>query len=659
MDEGSIRLGVDIGGTFTDVVLFADGELTTAKVPTTADRSAGVVAGIKRVCETAGIEPDRIDSFRHATTVATNALLESDGAQTALLTTEGFADVLEIGRQNRPSLYDLTERPPEPLVPSERRYELAERATQSGIETALDDAELSELIDDLDDETESVAVSFLHAYASPENERKAVSMLREKTDLHVVGSHEILPEFREYERTATTVADAFVTPILGRYLARLEAKASERALPKPQIMQSNGGIATAEQIREHAVTTALSGPAAGVVGASLFEDGGVVSFDMGGTSTDVGLIREGEIERTTDADVGGHPVRVPMVAVETVGAGGGSVAWVDEGGALRVGPRSAGAEPGPACYGKGGDRPAVTDANLQLGYLGADTTLGENLQLQADPARRTLSDLADEAGLDGPTAAARGVYRIATERMSQAVRTVTVREGHDPRSFALVAFGGAGPMHAGALAAGLGIDRIRIPLANGVLSALGLLAAAEQQDDSRTIRESLAAVGADRLDAAFAELERNVSAALTEPAAATITRTADLRYEGQSHELTVELGESVSDEDIAERFHATHERIRGYRLADEPVELVTIRATGTVPTDEPDITHEGTETRSETRQAYFDGGFRSTAVYEREALPVGTELTGPAIFEGGESTVVVPPAWTAQVDQRGTLEVRR
>ena len=251
------------------------------------------------------------------------------------------------------------------------------------------------------------------------------------------------------------------------------------------------------------------------------------------------------------------------------------------------------------------------------------------------------------------------MYRIATERMSQAVRTVTVREGHDPRSFAVVAFGGAGPMHAGALAEGIGIDRIRIPLANGVLSALGLLAAAEQQDDSRTLRESLDAVEKAHLDTAFAELERSVGADLTEPAAATITRTADLRYEGQSHELTVELGESVSAEEIAERFHAAHERIRGYRLADEPVELVTIRVTGTVPTDEPNVTHEGREARNETRQAYFDGEFRTTPVYEREGLPVGSELDGPAIFEGGESTVVVPPAWTARVDERGTLEVTR
>ena len=658
MDQQT-RLGVDIGGTFTDVVLLVEGELATAKVPTTDDHSEGVISGIERACEAAEIEPSEIEDFRHATTVATNALLEGEGARTALFTTDGFGDVLEIGRQARPSLYDLGARPPTPLVPADRRHELAERATTDGIEMPLADDELSEKIDHLDDDLDSVAVSFLHAYAAPGNEQRAVAALREQTDLHVVGSHEVLPEFREYERTATTAADAFVTPILDRYLGRLGERASECGLPEPQIMQSNGGITTADQIREHAVTTALSGPAAGVVGASLFEEGGVISFDMGGTSTDVGLVRDGDIEQTTEADVGSHPVHVPMVAVETVGAGGGSVGWVDEGEALRVGPRSAGAQPGPACYDRGGEQPTVTDAALLLGYLGAGTTLGGEVTLQREPAEAALADLAAEAGLTGATEAARGIYRIATERMSQAVRTVTVQDGHDPRSFALVAFGGAGPMHAAALADTLGIGRIRIPRANGVLSALGLLAAEQKQDSSQTIREPLADLGPDRLESAFEELERTVRAILTAPETATMTRRADLRYEGQSHELSVELGESLATEAVAERFHAAHERVRGYRLETEPIELVTVRLTGVVQTDKPRITHEGTSVRSESRQAFFDGEFQPTPVYEREQLPVGTELDGPAIFEGSESTVVVPPGWTAQVDDRGTLEVTR
>jgi N-methylhydantoinase A len=653
------RLGVDIGGTFTDVVVLVEGELTTAKVPTTDDHSEGVLAGIERACEAADIDPGESADFRHATTVATNALLEGDGARTALFTTEGFGDVLAIGRQARPELYDMDTRPPTPLVPAERRYELTERATTEGIETALDEDELAATIDRLDDGIDSVAVSFLHAYAAPDNEQRAVETLREQTDLHVVGSHEVLPEFREYERTATTAADAFVTPILSQYLGRLGERARDEGLPNPQIMQSNGGITTVDQIRDHAVTTALSGPAAGVVGAALFEDEGVISFDMGGTSTDVGLVRDGDIERTTEADVGGHPVHVPMVAVETVGAGGGSIGWVDDGDALRVGPRSAGAQPGPACYDRGGEQPTVTDAALLLGYLGAGTTLGEEVTLRRDPAEAALADLADRAGLAGPTEAARGVYRVATERMSQAVRTVTVQEGHDPRSFALVAFGGAGPMHAAALADTLGIDRIKVPRANGVLSALGLLAAEQKQDSSRTVREPLAAVGPDRLDGIFADLEATVRDNLTDPEQATITRRADLRYESQSHELSVDLGDSLATETVAERFHTAHERVRGYRLDDEPVELVTVRVTGAVRTPKPQITHEGTEIRSGSRQALFDGEFRETPVYERESLPVGSEFDGPAIFEGGESTVVVPPSWHVQVDARGTLEVTR
>ena len=657
--EGQTRLGVDIGGTFTDVVLLVAGELTTAKVPTTDDHSEGVLAGIDRACEAAGIASSEVADFRHATTVATNALLEGDGARTALVTTEGFGDVLAIGRQARPALYDLDARPPAPLVPAERRHELSERATTESIETELDADELTATIEELDDDLDSVAVSFLHAYAAPDNERRAVETLREQTDLHVVGSHEVLREFREYERTATTAADAFVTPILDRYLGRLGERAQERGLPEPQIMQSNGGITTADQIREHAATTALSGPAAGVVGAALFEEEGVISFDMGGTSTDVGLVRDGDIERTTEADVGGHPVHVPMVAVETVGAGGGSIGWVDDGDALRVGPRSAGAQPGPACYDRGGERPTVTDAALLLGYLGAGTTLGKEVTLRRDPAKRALAALADRAGLAGPTEAARGVYRVATERMSQAVRTVTVQDGHDPRSFALVAFGGAGPMHAAALADTLGIDRIKVPRANGVLSALGLLAAEQKQDSSQTIREPLAAVGPERLESTFADLEKTVRDELTDPEQATITRRADLRYESQSHELSVDLGDSLATETVGDRFHAAHERVRGYRLVDEPVELVTVRVTGAVPTPEPELSHEGTEIRSESREVSFDGGFRETPVYERESLPVGSEFEGPSIFEGGESTVVVPPSWRVRVDTRGTLEVTR
>jgi N-methylhydantoinase A len=659
MDD-AVRLGVDVGGTFTDVVLIADGEVTTAKVPTTDDQSEGVLRGIEQACDQAGIDPETVTEFRHAMTVGTNAMLEQSGATTALVTTEGFGDVLEIGRQERPDLYDLSARKTPPLVPAQRRYELTERATTEGVESAPDPDAIDDIADQLDDDVESVAVSLLHAYAHPANEQVVADQLATASDQHVVASHETLPEFREYERTATTVVDAYVTPVIEAYLDRLRRQAVERNLPAPRVMQSNGGIADVDAVRAHGVRTVLSGPAAGVVGASLFERdaSGLISVDMGGTSTDVGLVTDGEIARTSDARVGGHPVHVPMVDVETVGAGGGSIAWVDSGGALRVGPDSAGADPGPACYGRGGDDPTVTDAALQLGYLGPDTELGGAVQLDERAAASALADLAATANLDGPTAAARGVHRVANAAMTRAIRSVTVERGHDPREFALVAFGGAGPMHAGALAAGLGIERVRVPRANGVLSALGLLAADERHDASQTHRVRLDAADPESIDAIYENLVERAREAATEPAQAHLQYRADLRYVGQSHELTVDLPRPFDADAAESRFHAAHERTRGYRLPDEDVELVTLRVTATATSDQPELTHRGASATERTRRpAQFGDEVRETPVYRREQVPSGTTLAGPAIFEGGESTVVVPPDWEATVDDRGTIEL--
>jgi N-methylhydantoinase A len=686
VDDGDVRLGVDVGGTFTDVVLLAGDERTTAKVPSTADQSVGVVEGVLTACDAAGVDPAAVDGFRHAMTVAVNAMLEGTGARTALVTTAGFRDALEIGRQDRPALYDLSARKPDPLVPRERRFEVAERATVDGVETAVDTDEIRDLAGDIaaaDPPVEAVAVSFLHAYATPENERAVAETLRAELDVPVAASHEVLGEFREYERTATTVAEAYVTPAIEGYLGRLEDRAAEEGLPAPRVMQSNGGIADAATVRDHAVTTVLSGPAAGVVGASVFDrhapDAGLVTFDMGGTSSDVSLVRDGEVERTTEADVSGHPVRVPMVDVNTVGAGGGSIAWVDAGGALRVGPRSAGAEPGPVCYGKGGTEPTVTDANLVLGYLGADTTLGEGLTLDAEAAREALADLADEAGLDvatengdGALAAARGVYRVANATMTRTIRGVTVERGHDPREFALAAFGGAGPMHAAALAGRLDVERVVVPPAEGVLSALGLLAADEKHDAVRTHRTPLAEADPDAVAAAYDSLRDTVFADTADPDAATVTREADCRYAGQSFELTVAVPDPFDAETVAARFHDAHERIRGYRMPDEPVTVVNLRATATVPGDPPALGHDPSgDPRTGIREAFFAGAkatdadgdrgdFHETPVYARERVPTGETYAGPAIFEGGESTVVLPPDWTATVADDGALvlEVR-
>ncbi|WP_293029944.1 hydantoinase/oxoprolinase family protein [Natronococcus sp.] len=662
-DTDETRIGVDVGGTFTDVALSVDDHLVTAKVPTTTDRQhVGVLEGIAKACDDAGIDPGEIDAFAHAMTVSVNALLERGGAKTALVTTEGFRDVLEIGRQDRPDLYDLEAEKPEPLVPRRRRFEVDERTTAEGVERAVDPEEVRDLASTLrEHDVESVAICLLHAYADADNERRVAEILREELEVPVSASHEVLAEFREFERTSTTAVDAYVRPAIDRYVGRLVDEAETSGIPAPQIMQANGGIADPETVRDHAVTTTLSGPAAGVVGAAATVDDadveGLVTFDMGGTSSDVSLVREGEAERTTDAEIDGLPIRTPMVDVNTVGAGGGSVAWVDDGGALRVGPRSAGAEPGPVCYGKGGTEPTVTDANVVLGYIGPDTALGGEMTLDVEAARDALADLADEAGLEGALEAAQGIYRVANATMTRTIRSVTVERGHDPREFALVAFGGAGPMHAAALADSLGVDRVVVPRPGGVLSAFGLLAADESYDAARTVQLARADAEPDRVDAVYDDLVERVLADATDPGAARIERAADCRYAGQSFELTVPVDESVDLDAVEERFHAAHERAYGYRM-DEGVEIVTLRASATVGGASPVVRHEGRgDARLGTREAYFPDteGVRTTTVYGRDRLHSRTTVDGPAVLEQAESTTVVPPGWTGDVLEDGTV----
>ncbi|KAA9396169.1 hydantoinase/oxoprolinase family protein [Haloarcula sp. CBA1130] len=653
------RIGVDVGGTFTDVTLSLDGELVTAKVPSTEDQSEGVIAGIEKACAEADIDPETVSEFSHAMTVSVNALLEENGAKTALVTTEGFRDVLEIGRQDRPSLYDLSAEKPTPLVPRRRRFEVSERTTTDGIEQSVDEADVRSIAAQLREiDVESVAVSLLHAYAHPENETRVAEVLRDELDVPVSASHEVLAEFREYERTSTTAVDAYVRPAIDHYISHLTDRARELGVPQPRIMQANGGITDADTVRQNAVTTVLSGPAAGVVGAGSMaadEQNGLVTFDMGGTSSDVSLVRDGEAERTTEGVINERPIKTPMVDVETVGAGGGSIAWVDAGGALRIGPRSAGATPGPACYGKGGTEPTVTDANLVLGYIGESTSLGGELSLDVDAAYTALANLADEAGLDGPVEAARGVYRVANANMTRAIRSVTVERGYDPRKFGLAAFGGAGPMHAAAIADSLDIDRVVIPRASGVLSAYGLLAADEKRDAVRTYQRSLDAVDPDDVDAVYEDMAEELLAEVSNREAATVRYSADLRYAGQSFELTVDIDRPFDTADARERFATAHESAYGYR-ADESVELVNCRVTTTVERSAPPVEYDAVgDPRKGSREAVFAGDARETPVYERARLPPRDEIDGPAIVEGNESTIVVPPTWNVQVRDDGTL----
>ncbi|WP_424016715.1 hydantoinase/oxoprolinase family protein [Halorientalis pallida] len=655
-------VGVDVGGTFTDVTLLVDGDLVTAKVPSTDDQSDGVMAGIEKACADAGIDPGEIEGFSHAMTVSLNALLEESGARTALVTTEGFRDVLEIGRQDRPDLYDLDAEKPAPLVPRRRRYEIDERTTTEGVERPVDAAEVRAVADAIrESDAEAVAVSLLHAYAHPENERTVARVLREELDVPVSASHEVLAEFREYERTSTTVVDAYLRPAIDRYVGHLSERATDAGLPEPRIMQANGGITDAETVRHNAVLTALSGPAAGVVGANEMataeddDSARLVTFDMGGTSSDVSLVRDGEVERTTDGEINDRPIKTPLVDIETVGAGGGSIAWVDSGGALRIGPRSAGAEPGPACYGRGGTEPTVTDANLVLGYIGSSTSLGGELSLDEEAAHDAMADLAEQAGMDGPVEAARGVYRVANANMTRAIRSVTVERGFDPRKFGLVAFGGAGPMHAVSIASNLDMERVVIPRASGVLSAYGLLAADEKQDAVRTYQRPLESVDPDAVDSIYDELADEALAEITDPERATVTYSADLRYAGQSFELTVEVGDSFDPADARTRFEAAHEVAYGYRM-DEPVQLVNCRVTATVDRDVPTIDYDATgDPLKGARDATFEDGVYETPVYARERLQPGRTLGGPAIIEQDESTVVVPPAWDVRVRDDGAL----
>ena len=484
-------LGVDVGGTFTDAVLATGGRLVTAKAPTTPDdQSEGVMAAVGAALERAGAAAEEVTAFAHGMTVATNALLEGRGARTVLVATEGFTDVVELGRQSRADLYRLCAARPAPLVPPERRVAAPERCGPAGVLRALEDpAALAREVAAL--EPEAVAVVLLHAYAHPAHERAIGEALRDAlAGVHVSLSHDVVGTFREYERAATTEIDAALSPLLARYLRRLLEQAADAGLPEPRIMQSSGGLAAAQLAAAHAAYTVLSGPAGGAAAAALVarrsERPDLVCFDMGGTSCDVCVVEGGAVRETAGREVGGRPLALPMVDIHTVGAGGGSVAWRDPGGALRAGPRSSGAVPGPACYGRGGDKPTVTDANLLLGRLGTDAPLAGGVALDRAAAEQAVGALAGEVGLDLP-ACAEGIVRVADAEMVRALRVMTVEQGIDPRRFALLAFGGAGPLHAAAIADELGMTTILCPRASGVLSALGLAAADRRASEQRTV----------------------------------------------------------------------------------------------------------------------------------------------------------------------------
>jgi N-methylhydantoinase A len=653
-----LLLGVDVGGTFTDAVLFDGETVHTAKLPSTPeDQSVGVIEAVGEVLDRAGAEAAAVESFAHGMTVGTNALLEQRGARTALIATRGFSDLLEIGRQERPELYRLCAPKPAPLVEPELRFEAAERTGPEGEVEPLAEGEperLAELV--RESGAESVALCLLFSYLDPAHERAIAGRLREQLPgVHVSASHEILPRFREYERCSTTAIDAYLSPLLGRYLRRLGESAAAAGLPQPLVMQSSGGVAAAGEAARAGAWSVLSGPAGGAVGASLLArasgDGNALGLDMGGTSCDVCVVEEGVVRRTDSRRIGGRTIQLPMVDVHTVGAGGGSVGWRDAGGALRVGPRSAGARPGPACYGRGGTEPTVTDANLLLGRLAADSTLAGGVALDSEAAAEAVGALAAALGMD-ELETAEGIVRVANQEMVRALRVVTVERGLDPRRFALLPFGGAGPMHAAAIAAELGIERLLCPRAGGVLSALGLCASDRRRDTTRTVMLAGADFSAERVAAEVERLRGGLNGDLGEPETEIVY---EMRYAGQAFELPVPGSPSPDPGDLAARFEEAHEERYGHRDPDGEVVLVHIRLAlvSAGPRPQPAAAAGGGLERGE-RRVRFDGEWVEAPVLRGEPA-AGETADGPVVFELPEATLVLPRGWSAEVDGAGTI----
>jgi len=672
-EEKRVRVGVDTGGTFTDFVCRAGGRTLVFKLPSTPDDPSRAIAeGLRRVAQETGVRPRDLEVV-HGTTVGTNALLERKGARAALVTTAGFEDVLVIGRQARARLYDLEWTRPAPLVSDELRFGVRERTGSDGSTVeGLSAEEVRALVRKVTRaRAESVAVSLLFSFTDPSHERALERALREALPgVPLSVSHRILPEYREYERTSTVAINAYLQPLMGAYLGRLGARVAGRRL---RVMQSSGGSISAGVAAEEPVRTILSGPAGGVVGATHASASAglpdIITFDMGGTSTDVALCAEGRLRLTNEAAVAGLPVAVPVLDIHTVGAGGGSIARVDAGGSLRVGPESAGADPGPACYGRS-LLPTVTDANLVLGRFGGADLLGGDFRLDEGRAVKALERLAGEmsraAGrVVSAAEAALGVVRVVNAGMERALRAVSVERGHDPRSFTLVTFGGAGGLHAAELARSLRVPRVVVPRDPGALSAVGCLRADVVKNLSRTLmlEVSEGARARDLVGRRFREMEREARAALRregfDEARQRHERTVAARYRGQSFELELDW---AAGRRLSERFHREHEARYGYAQTSGTVEIVSarLRSSGLVEKLEDEgnaSARRSGRTAEPHRRAvvYLDEGARDVAVYRREDLRAGAGLAAPCIVTEYSSTTLVPPGARARVDGRLNL----
>jgi len=677
----SWRVGVDSGGTFTDVCLFeaATGRVEVWKVSSTPDDPSRAIAqGVEEGMGRIGRAPSEVAYFGHGTTVATNALIQHRGVRTGLITTDGFRDLLEIGRQKRPDLYDLQVDKPPVLVARDLRLEVPERIHHDGrVETALDEQAVREAARALKAAgVKAVAICFLYAFVRPEHEAAARRILAEEfPEAFATTSHEIAPEFREFERLSTAVVNAYLGPVMQGYIRRLaERLAALGITATPHLTQSNGGVIGFDAAATMPVRMVLSGPSTGVVGAQAigklagFAD--LITFDMGGTSTDVALLQGGEPRLAGENIVHGYPIKAPMLDIHTVGAGGGSIAHVDSGGLLKVGPRSAGADPGPVCYGRGNTEPTVTDANVVLGNLHPTHLLGGRMPIRRDLALAAIEALAQQLGME-PMATAQGILSVVTANMAKAIRVISVQRGHDPRDYTLIAFGGAGPLHAARLAKELEIRRVLVPRNPGILCAMGLLLTDLRADFATTRLTPLGADALAPMRAAFAALEAQAERWFEQEgipeAERRLNRTVDMRYAGQNYELPIALpaGEFSAGTiaALAEGFAGAHQRMYGFVAEEEPVQLVTFRieATGLVRKAEfrakPLAGADASAAREGQREVWLPeaGGLVTVPVYARDRLAPGNRIAGPAVVEQMDSTTVVLPGSAARVDDYDNL----
>lgn len=668
--DGS-RLGADVGGTFTDFVLMDGGgeRVVSFKTPSTpSDPARAILQGIEQLVATRDVDPGRLGYFVHGTTLGVNTLIQRTGSTTGLLVTRGFRDILEIGRLRLPDPTNYFVEKTPPLAPRKLVREIDERMMASGeVRTPLDVAQLDRAVRELvDDGVEALAICFMHSYRNPAHEEAAVAYVREKfPQLYVCASAEVWPQQREYERALVTVINAFIGRRMDEYFTRLDGNVKRLGVPAAILTtKSNGGIMTADSAREAPVETLLSGPASGVIGALHIgrrsgEDR-LIALDMGGTSADVAVI-EGDVLYSTESTVAQLPVVMPAVDVSSIGAGGGSIAWVDALGVLKVGPRSAGADPGPACYGRGGEEPTVTDAYVQLGIIDPARFLGGRLPLDAGRAEAALARLGERLGMSADEVAA-GVLDVTTANMHAQLMPLMARKGIDPRDFALLAYGGAGPTHAMLLAGEVGISRIIVPPSPGTLCALGCLVADIKRDSIRTLYVDSARLAPEDLERAFQALEQDAREWLqgqhAAVEAATTVRSADMRYKGQSFDITVplavELGPGASMDEVRAPFHRAYERI--YGLSDEaaPVEIINLRVTVVGVTPKPRLDGDARAASSPAppgERGVREGGERvRAAVYDRTGLEVGAAFAGPAVVEAEDTTIYIPTGFAARVD---------